>query len=281
MNPSESTVSGIPDYVLKRAMKPWPEYARKFITSKSTCVTSFGDPSISRIATIGINPTTTEFLDRKSRSSDLAGSPIPLPQNRKRFVDYEILNKSEGAPLDVEEAMAVVRKCQDYFKGLRTPFFTSLEENVLKNISKTFVYGENAVHLDIVQWSTQIAWNEFRSANPEVATKLLEEDLLFLERQVKENNFDIVYLNGQTVMSELKKIMGEELDLRQFSYSPSERMPSKRSSGRSPFLPGVYSGFFFDKKCVAYTGFVGQDRVKFNPKTLQEELPKIAASWDI
>ena len=55
-------MSSVPQYIAERVRRPAPSNAP--VMPGSTPVVAFGDPHTSRVATLGLNPSKVEFLDR-------------------------------------------------------------------------------------------------------------------------------------------------------------------------------------------------------------------------
>ena len=76
------------------------------IVKNSTPVISFGDPNKALAATVGINPSSKEFLDGKNEI---------LPIEKKRLVDLDLLGKTSLNDLTVEDAEKIIDGCYNYF----------------------------------------------------------------------------------------------------------------------------------------------------------------------
>lgn len=72
--------------LIDRIRRPRPDGLA--IVQGSLPVTSFGDPRSARVASVGINPSVSEFCSGKK------GKPL-LEPGKKRFVDREILGLRE------------------------------------------------------------------------------------------------------------------------------------------------------------------------------------------
>lgn len=178
--------------LLNRTSTPIPE--NLFIVPGSTPVVSFGNPALSKVATLGINPSSSEFSYGKDR-------PL-LSSQEKRLVDREVLKTGDSNSLTLEESERVIDGCSNYFNSEKHyEWFGKLEEIVLKPAGYSY-YGKNAsaCHLDLVQWATDPVWSRIKS--PAVREKLLTNDKEFLRFQLSNYRFDFVYLNGGTVVEQ-------------------------------------------------------------------------------
>lgn len=197
----------IEERVIERAMAIYPEIAE--IVAFSTPVVSFGNPTEARVATLGINPSSNEFQIGN-------GNKNPLGEfERKRLVDTETLGIQNPIRLEREQAIQVIEGCYGYFTGPNAnpyEWFERLEKFVLEPAGHTY-YGSkaSACHLDLVQWATDPVWDSIPDKS--IKKKLLIDDKEFLRYQLTSYDFDVVYLNGGTVLRQFKKLGIAELSV--------------------------------------------------------------------
>jgi hypothetical protein len=185
--------------VLERVMAPYPKNSH--IVPYSTPVVSFGNPETSTVATLGINPSSGEFIDK--------GKNL-LAAEAKRLVDLETLGlPSETDQLDLEQAEKVLSGCVQYFDGTTTyGWFLRLQEYVLDSVNASYKPSagedvEGACHLDLVQWATDPVW---RDLDKGVRETLLESDLEFLRFQLTNYKFKKLFLNGSEVIKQFNRL---------------------------------------------------------------------------
>jgi hypothetical protein len=186
--------------VIQRAMAPYPGV--KEIVDFSTPVVAFGNPNKSRVATLGINPSSSEFQIGNGNKAPLGGA-IP-----KRLVDTEVLGINNPTSLTRDQAIKVIEGCYQYFSGPNAnpyDWFRRLEKFVLEPAGHTY-FGSKATacHLDLVQWATDPVWDSI--IDKSIKKKLLEEDKEFLRYQLTNYDFDVVYLNGGTVVKQFREL---------------------------------------------------------------------------
>lgn len=172
-----------------RPAPPLPE-----IVAGSTPVVSFGDPLRARVASLGINPSSREFVD----------TGVLLTGELRRLETMESLGAVPGRELDVDQARAVVRACDDYFT--RNPYrrwFDPLDQ-VLTSAFDDGYYTGTACHLDLVQWATDPAWGRLR--DPETRRVLLEEGRAHLQALLALPNLQMVVCNGRSVIDQVIRL---------------------------------------------------------------------------
>jgi hypothetical protein len=190
----------IEERVIERAMELYPEIEE--LVAFSTPVVSFGNPQLASVATLGINPSSSEFQIGNGNKAPLGGA-IP-----KRLVDTEVLGINNPTSLTREQAIKVIEGCYQYFYG-QSPnpyeWFLKLEEFILKPAGFTY-YGQHATacHLDLVQWATDPVWDSIASKSTKEL--LLKQDKEFLRYQLTSYNFEYVFLNGSTAVNQFKEL---------------------------------------------------------------------------
>lgn len=185
----------LPAYIDERLRGRWPTGVP--VVPDSTPVLSFGDPSVARVATLGLNPSLREF--RKPSGELLAGE-------QRRLADLKHLGVAtlEDAPADV--LAQVKQACDDYFQLKPYRWFNALEK-VLAPRGWSY-FDRSACHLDLVQWATDPVWSHLPGAQK---AALIESDAAFLARQLQQENVKLVLANGQAVVTALRKLVSLEI----------------------------------------------------------------------
>lgn len=180
------------DRLIKRTMEAFPKNAP--IVEHSTPVVAFGDCTTARVATLGINPSYEEFQDS---SGEL------LKGKEKRLVDHESLGGEFTGGLSESQAEKVIAGCSKYFLNRPFEWFDDIENVVLKPNGITYSSGE-ACHLDVIQWATNPIWSKI--TNQQECISLLENDSEFLKFQITSQGYDFIFLNGNTVIKQVKSL---------------------------------------------------------------------------
>jgi len=226
----------IEERVIERAMATYPDL--KELVEFSTPVVSFGYPKRARAATLGINPSSNEFQIGN-------GNKNPLKVGDKRLVDTLQFGTDKPKSLTRDQAVEVIKGCYNYFNVNPYDWFEKLEQTIL--LPSGFSYYDNtACHLDLVQWATDPVWQSIKDKT--VTKALLDADQDFLEFQLKEYDFEVIFLNGATVMKTVKS-----LDLCKFKEVGSVDFNSKGT--QSVIELGEYGG----KKLIGWGVNAGYD----------------------
>jgi len=209
----------------------------------STPVVSFGDFTQAKVATIGINPSSKEFMDTSATGT----TNQLLPEGKKRLADYESLGLLSTDPLDddtaeytlgAEGAKEIWESCRDYFKGPNAywSWFSDLE-TVLSGASVSYK-DSSACHLDISPWATDPIFRDLSNAQQ---GQLLLGEADFLEWQIAKSNIGILVINGATVYESLKTLPAFRLEeFGEITYLSGDRkITSKLIEGSGPALSTV------------------------------------------
>ena len=189
----------IPDYIEQRIRRDVP--SNLHVVPGSTPVVSFGNVTLARVATLGLNPSRQEFLDQQG--NELTGSS-------RRLATHTSLGTS-----DLTHAPeAIIRQAWDdsntYFS--RNPYrkwFDQLEP-ILKACGASY-YDGSACHLDLVQLATDPTWAKLKPASSKKS--LLRQDIPFLMEQLATERIELLLLNGIGVCRQVNKHVTELGDL--------------------------------------------------------------------
>ena len=188
---------------------------------RSSPVLSFGDPTTSRVATLGINPSYREFLN--SEGDELRG-------RERRLHTLTSLGIDSWDKADFRHLALIIETCQSYF--VSNPYSTWFNrlDYVLSGLNATY-YGSpgSACHFDLVPFATGRRWSEIPSSHQ---SYLLDVTKDVLGAILRDSRVRILILNGSTVVRRFESLSGSHLS--------SETMPSwslKRENG--PDVPGI------------------------------------------
>lgn len=166
-----------------------------FSVRASLPVLFFGDALAARVATVGLNPSKFEHLDRH-------GELLTGPS--QRFATTRSLGARSRAELSdgqTDEAIGLMRGYYDEGKPVYSSYFRHLT-NVLAGIGASY-RERTATHLDLVQEPTDPVWN---GLEPSERSRLLERDLPFLIWQLENlPQLGAVICAGKTVGDRLQE----------------------------------------------------------------------------
>ena len=156
-------------------------------------VVSFGDPTSSRVATLGINPSSAEFLSN--------GTHFPVDQ--RRLATLQSLGVSDAAELTDAHVTTVINECNSYFTNRPyRKWFDPLDVVLTEGLGASYYTG-SACHLDIVQWATDPVWSGLHSTQK---SRLLDEGVPFLTEQLRQTGTRLVVVNGAQVWAQLAQV---------------------------------------------------------------------------
>ena len=244
-------MSAVPEYSAERVRRAVP--ADSFVVEGSTPVVSFGNPYAARVATLGLNPSASEFQDSDGK---------PLLGDAQRLESLSSLGVESLVDCDDETVKRVVDACYGYFSG-SNPFwgFFGHMQPLLEAAGASYRDG-SACHLDLVQWATDPLWSKLPLA---VRRQLLVDDAPFLRRQLADTHLGLVLLNGATAVRQAE-VVGAVWDewLALPGSGPKAwlvrgRLEGVRLLGWTPYLP---------------TGFVSRLRRDAILDAIRDERPK-------
>lgn len=160
----------------------------------STPVLFFGDIFSARVATVGLNPSDQEFLDRNGE---------PLPESKRRFETLASLNAQSRGSLTDEQCERSIQTMRDYFTEGKPVYgwFRALERVCQGfGVSQS---GGSAVHLDLFQEATTKVWSDLDPADRQ---PLLDQDLPFLKWQLQAFPFDAVLCTSKSVSNHVRAL---------------------------------------------------------------------------
>ena len=225
------------------------------IVPGSLPVTSFGDPRSARVASVGINPSVSEFCSGKK------GKPLLEPA-KKRFVDRESLGLGENDEPTEEQALRVAESCDRYFDG--NPYwswFSPMQTYVMDPLGVSYK-DRTAAHLDLVQWATDPVWS--RIENTDVQNRLVDDDLSFLRALIAQGGYDLIVLNGKTVVETFRRFGMFEIE--------HEEKRVLGGTSRTTLLTGTVGG----RRALGWTLNVPGQNLKVQKQGLAEWLAHMA-----
>jgi hypothetical protein len=191
----------VPGWVIDRVRQepPTPDH----VVEGATPVVAFGDPFIARVATVGINPAPDAFTSSRPHGKTRILSPL---------LDRNALGISGNGSMSRTQAAAVAQACSDYFaNGIPHTWFLKFERQILPSLQASYC-DRTASHLDLAQWPTRELWG-CKTLPDSARAALIEDGKDFLERQLREHPYEVLLLDGRSVMTAVASSLGISLRL--------------------------------------------------------------------
>jgi hypothetical protein len=159
----------------------------------------FGDLFTAQAATVGINPSQREYLDRMG---------VELQGPGRRFETLSSLGASDRASLTDAQCHRAVTTMRCYFHPGKPVFkwFIPLQR-VLRGMGLGYRHGD-VTHLDLVQESTNPTWSELQRVQRAEAQALRRQDEAFLRWQLEAYPLREIICNGLTPLHEVQRLLG-------------------------------------------------------------------------
>lgn len=158
-------------------------------------IPSFGNVSIAKIATVGLNPSNLEFVD--SDGNELEGA-------KRRFPTLKSLGLLNWENASDKHLEAIKSACYEYFA--RNPYdewFKQLDR-LLSDTRMSYYFPNGQVcHLDLIPYSTTCKWSELAQKQRQL---LLDATKDILGLLIEKSSISLLILNGQTVIDNFQKI---------------------------------------------------------------------------
>lgn len=182
----------LPGYVTDMVRRLPP--ASSAVVPGSTPVVAFGDPATARAATLGINPSRSEFVDGQGRLLD---------GGQRRLATLGSLGAARLDELTDRQVGEVVADCAAYFG--RNPYrlwFDPLDQ-LLRAAAGASYYDGTACHLDLVQWATDPVWGQISEDRARRA--LMDDGVPHLRAQLAASpEIGVVLCNGRQVIDQVQ-----------------------------------------------------------------------------
>lgn len=185
----------------QRARSEPPVQCSGSVLPCSTPVVAFGEWASARVATLGLNPSLAEFVDRFG---------LELDGDNRRLETRSSLGTARLDELSDPQVRRLLESCRGYFH--RQPYrrWFDVLEQVLEPLGASY-YDGSACHLDLSPWATDPVWARL---TPATRQELLRDGTPFLLEQLRRGFIHVLLLNGSGVVSAFEAATGAELNLR-------------------------------------------------------------------
>ena len=158
-------------------------------------VPAFGEPD-SRVATLGLNPSRQEFVDR---------SRNPLRGNHRSLHTLESLGLTSWSEAGDQHLGLIWNDCRSYFSNKPYWWFRRLNK-LLSGIGVSYYApSHGACHLDLVPFATKKTWSKLDDRQ---RARLLCVSGDMLGIILRDSSVHILILNGSSVVKEFQSITG-------------------------------------------------------------------------
>lgn len=164
-------------------------------------VLSFGDLSIARVATLGLNPSNREFVDTTGK--ELEGSA-------RRFHTLKSLGLNRWSDANDQHLKLITDSCRSYFS--RNPYdgwFKGLDQIISGTNASYYSGSQAACHLDLIPYATTCKWGDLE---PQQRLSLLHLAGDTLGLLLRDSPVQMLVLNGKSVVQNFEKLTLTKLD---------------------------------------------------------------------
>ena len=185
-------------------------------------ILAFGDLSTARVATVGVNPSDREFVDRSRQE---------LKGRRRRFHTLHSLGLDSWTEADARHMRMILDTYRSYF--FRNPYnswFRRLDFVIAGTGASYYDPAGSACHLDLVPYATERKWSKLGAHQ---RTLLLDLSRDILGNLLRDSPVDVLVLNGNSVVRHFERLAATDLESREMpSWSLAHgRLGSVRGLG--------------------------------------------------
>jgi len=179
--------------ILASAIIPW-----------GSPVPSFGDLAVSRVATLGLNPSNREFVDEGGNELD--------GQNR-RFHTLRSLGLRSWSQATSNHCHLIEDACRRYFSSNPYDGWFRKLDRLISGMGTSY-YSGSACHLDLIPYATTCKWTELTTAQREILLHRVGDTLGVL---LRGSPVRLLILNGRTVVDRFEAMANTRLKRMVFS----------------------------------------------------------------
>jgi hypothetical protein len=164
-------------------------------------VPSFGNLFKAKVATLGLNPSNREFVDRSG--SELVGGA-------RRFHTLGSLGLSRWSDAKPRHTDLIWDSCRTYFS--RNPYdawFKQLDHLIGETTASYYGASEGACHLDLIPYATACKWTGLSHGQRAFLFSVAGDTLGLL---LRDSSIQLLVLNGRSVVLNFERVAGVELD---------------------------------------------------------------------
>jgi hypothetical protein len=228
--------SEIPEYIRNLFQSPMSSSAMRCLIKESTPVLAFGKFQKAQAATLGINPSRAEFIDKEGEL---------LEGKKRRLATLRSLKLNKCAHATDAQMGQVIRDCENYFSEEMNPYmqwFRPLDALLTTAMGLSYKAG-NACHIDVLPWSTDPVWGKLETAEKRA---LLVAGKQFLTDLIDHNKFEVILLNGKSVIDAFSSSVLELESFKQIEMLDQDGTPNGKYCG-------LYKGTYHNRRILGWT----------------------------
>lgn len=188
-------------------------------------IPAFGNPQLSSIATLGLNPSNREFVDQNG---------VELDGDDRRFQTLTSLGLRRWSEAGRSHLSKIAHSCKSYFLGNPYDSWFRRLDYLLTGTEASY-YGmlSGACHLDLIPYATAAKWGDLNGRQRSILLHYSGDALGML---LRESDIQLLVLNGRSVVDLFQSLTSERLDAQ---HMARWLLPRKTSAG----VAGIaYSG---------------------------------------
>jgi hypothetical protein len=184
----------------------------------------FGPIDHASVATVGINPSNREFVDKEGRQ---------LRSEYRRLPTLESLEIESWSEVGDRHLDIIVGSCHQYFQSNPYRLWFDVLDRLLKSAGASYYSANEACHVDLVAFATRTKWGVLDGV---VRRRLVNQGRRPMAELIRDSSIRTLVLNGRSVVREFEALARVEL-----AASVVEEWTLPRANGRG--VPGIaYSG---------------------------------------
>ncbi|MBS2940324.1 hypothetical protein KDN32_21520 [Nocardioides sp. J2M5] len=162
----------------------------------------FGEIALAKVATVGINPSNREFVDK-------AGTELAEPA--RRLPTLSSLGRASWDDATGDDIRSIALGCRRYFQGNPYRQWFDVLDRMLCAGGASY-YDSTACHVDLVAYATSTKWGILPGA---VRDDLMRRGRSTIAELIRDSAVDVLVLNGRAVVSEFVQFADASLVARE------------------------------------------------------------------
>lgn len=169
-------------------------------------IISFGNFKTSSVATIGINPSNREFVDKH-------GSELTV--NNRRFHTLSSLKLANWQMANKNDMERISDTCTNYFTlNPYDTWFKALDKIIRGTRTSYYDREASACHLDLVPFATTEKWGRITRSNQILLVRKMGD---ILGTILSQSSINLIILNGKSVIENFESLIDTKLEKTEIS----------------------------------------------------------------